>query len=105
MCNHVFLPLLLTISAKEFHVTDSVQYSVRHLIFGSAIVSTCGTTNINVCVSRTYMHYCAYRGEVTIRGEVMHNTRDNLVVTFAANKLSNKEGFFGTSDPFLKISR
>lgn len=40
-----------------------------------------------------------------IRGEVVHNTRDNLIVTFAANKLSNKEGFFGTSDPFLKIAR
>lgn len=45
------------------------------------------------------------RGEVHIRGEVVHHTRDNLVVTFAANKLSNKEGFFSTSDPFLKISR
>lgn len=45
------------------------------------------------------------RGEVQIRGEVVHHTRDNLMVTFAANKLSNKEGFFSTSDPFLKISR
>ena len=48
---------------------------------------------------------CFFRGEVTVRGEAMHNTRNNLVVTFAANKLTNKEGFFGTSDPFLKISR
>jgi hypothetical protein len=60
---------------------------------------------------RTASHvYCRLvcgicRGEVHIRGEVVHHTRDNLVVTFAANKLSNKEGFFSTSDPFLKISR
>jgi hypothetical protein len=46
-----------------------------------------------------------YRGEVQIRGEVVHHTRDNLLVTFSANKLSNKEGFFGTSDPFLRASR
>ena len=46
-----------------------------------------------------------YRGEVTIRGEVVHHTRDLLVATFAGNKLSNKEGFFSTSDPFLVISR
>ncbi len=48
----------------------------------------------------------SYRsGRLEVKGEAMHNTRDNLVVTFAANRLSNKEGFFGTSNPFLKISR
>ena len=35
----------------------------------------------------------------------MHNTRDNLIVTFACNKLINKEGFFSTSDPFIQASR
>jgi hypothetical protein len=44
-------------------------------------------------------------GEVRLRGEVLHNTRDNLVVNFRAKQLANKEGFFSTSDPFLKISR
>ncbi|KAJ1442231.1 Copine-domain-containing protein [Ochromonadaceae sp. CCMP2298] len=44
-------------------------------------------------------------GKVTIRGEVQHSTRDNFVSSFAANKLSNKEGFFSTSDPFLRASR
>jgi len=45
------------------------------------------------------------KGEVIVRGEVMHNTRDNLIVTFACNKLINKEGFFSTSDPFIQASR
>eukprot|EP01032_Pedospumella_encystans_P011642 gene11642-13527_t len=44
-------------------------------------------------------------GRLEVRGEANHHTRDNLVVTFACNKLSNKEGFFGTSNPFLKLHR
>ncbi|RYG62518.1 hypothetical protein EON64_17725, partial [archaeon] len=42
---------------------------------------------------------------VTVRAESQVNTRDLLVVTFSGNKLANKDGFFGTSDPFLVISR
>mmetsp|Transcript_12871 Transcript_12871/g.21390 ORF Transcript_12871/g.21390 Transcript_12871/m.21390 type:complete len:544 (-) Transcript_12871:514-2145(-) len=44
-------------------------------------------------------------GSIEVRGEIIHNTRNNFVATFACNKLSNKEGFFSTSDPFLKFSR
>lgn len=33
------------------------------------------------------------------------NTRDIFCSTFSGHKLSNKEGFFATSDPFLVISR
>ena len=40
-----------------------------------------------------------------IRGEAQANVRDILLVTFFARKLSNKEGFFSSSDPFLVISR
>ncbi len=35
----------------------------------------------------------------------MTNTRDLFVVTFSGSKLANKDGMFGTSDPFLEISR
>lgn len=35
----------------------------------------------------------------------MSNTRDNFIAIFSASKLSNKDGFFSTSDPFLLISR
>lgn len=45
------------------------------------------------------------KGKIEVRGEVQTNTRDNFVVTFSANNLSNKEGFFSTSDPFIEISR
>ena len=42
---------------------------------------------------------------VTIRGEIVANTRDEFECTFAGSKLANKDGFFGKSDPFLDISR
>ena len=47
----------------------------------------------------------ADKGKIEVRGEVQTNTRDNFVTTFSASGLSNKEGFFSTSDPFLEISR
>lgn len=46
-----------------------------------------------------------YLGEVVIRAEAQSNTRDMLTVRFSGQKLVNKEGFFGRSDPFLEISR
>ncbi|RYH20915.1 hypothetical protein EON65_22110 [archaeon] len=42
---------------------------------------------------------------LTVRGETLANTRDNFQVSFSCSKLSNKEGFFSTSDPFIQISR
>lgn len=44
-------------------------------------------------------------GSITIHGEAQSNTRDMLAVTFSGNKLANKDGFFGRSDPFLEIAR
>lgn len=44
-------------------------------------------------------------GVVNVRGEALTNTRDVFCATFSGNKLANKDGFFGTSDPFLQISR
>jgi hypothetical protein len=45
------------------------------------------------------------RGTVDVRGEARTNTRDLFVVAFSGNKLANKDGFFGRSDPFLVVSR
>lgn len=42
---------------------------------------------------------------MTVRGESLANTRDNFQVSFSCSRLSNKEGFFSTSDPFIQISR
>jgi len=44
-------------------------------------------------------------GRVEVKGETMHHTRDNFVATFACNKLHNKDGFFNTSNPFLRFYR
>lgn len=44
-------------------------------------------------------------GTVTIRAEAKADTRDLFCVTFGANNLANKEGFFAKSDPFLVILR
>lgn len=40
-----------------------------------------------------------------MRGEALTSSRDELVLTLSANDLVNKGGFFGTSDPFVTISR
>lgn len=48
---------------------------------------------------------CLCSGHVVVRGEAVSNTRDLFVVTFSGNKLANKDGFFGTSDPFMEVSR
>jgi hypothetical protein len=44
-------------------------------------------------------------GELEIHAEPQTNTRDLFCVSFRGYKLANKDGFFGTSDPFLSISR
>lgn len=46
-----------------------------------------------------------HRGTLEIRAEAQTNTRDLFVVSFRGYKLANKDGFFGTSDPFLSIAR
>jgi hypothetical protein len=40
-----------------------------------------------------------------VRAESQANTRDLFCVAFKGTKLANKDGFFGTSDPFLVVSR
>lgn len=45
------------------------------------------------------------QGQVEVRGEALTSSRDELVLTLSANDLANKGGFFGTSDPFVSISR
>lgn len=45
------------------------------------------------------------QGTVQVRAEPKTNTRDLLCVTFAGQKLANKDGFFGRSDPYLVVSR
>ena len=44
-------------------------------------------------------------GTVVVRGEAKADTRDLFCVTFGANKLVNKEGFFSKSDPFIVLLR
>lgn len=44
-------------------------------------------------------------GKFHIHSEQIVNSRDLFCVTFSGVKLANKDGFFGTSDPFLVISR
>mmetsp|Transcript_21058 Transcript_21058/g.35667 ORF Transcript_21058/g.35667 Transcript_21058/m.35667 type:complete len:496 (+) Transcript_21058:87-1574(+) len=44
-------------------------------------------------------------GSLVVRAESQSNTRDLFCVAFKGIKLANKDGFFGTSDPFLVISR
>lgn len=45
------------------------------------------------------------QGSLQVRAEAKTNTRDVFCVTFSGQKLANKDGFFGKSDPFLVVSR
>eukprot|EP01038_Epipyxis_sp_PR26KG_P006850 gene6850-9379_t len=44
-------------------------------------------------------------GEFLVRGELHTNTNHVFVANFYGSQLTNKDGFFGKSDPFLTISR
>lgn len=92
---------------KLFHHNGSTTSNeeTKHTIIGQSMFllsnlmcargNTLSLTNINA----------KNQGQIFIRGEAKHNTRDLLCVTFSAVKLSNKEGWFSKSDPFLKIAR
>lgn len=67
-------------------------FSVHHALF-------------NEFTNSSFPPYCRGLGELTVRGEAKADTRDLLIVTFSANNLVNKEGFFSKSDPFLVILR
>ena len=45
------------------------------------------------------------QGTVEVRAEARTNTRDLFCVTFSGQKLANKDGWFGRSDPYIVISR
>jgi hypothetical protein len=45
------------------------------------------------------------QGTLEVRAEAQVNTRDLFNVTFSGDKLANKDGFFGRSDPCLEIFR
>ena len=45
------------------------------------------------------------KGMLIVQAESQSNTRDQLCVTFQGEKLANKDGFFGKSDPFIVASR
>jgi len=45
------------------------------------------------------------KGSVSVQAETVGNTRDLFVADFIGSKLSNKDGWFGKSDPFIKMLR
>ena len=49
--------------------------------------------------------YATGSSQLLIFGEIVANIRDEFECTFAGSKLANKDGWFGTSDPFLEISK
>ena len=88
-----------------FDGSSKVQDLDRHTLLGQVRCTLSGVMCAPGQVLSLDLTGGKEEGRLEVRGEATHHTRDNLVVTFAANKLTNKEGFFGTSSPFLKISR
>lgn len=60
---------------------------------------------ISMIVITLLLHLVTPRGTLIVTAEAVANTRDIFVANFSGNKLANKDGFFGRSDPFLVISR
>lgn len=72
---------------------------------GSAIFQV---ANIMTAPNKSFTVYIQdgkKQGSVTIRASSINNTKDILICNMRGSKLSNKDGFFGKSDPFLVISR
>lgn len=94
---------------KVFHFNASrgnTDQEDRHDLIGEVRfeIGRLMRTNGQVLVLRlTGPH--AEGASIEIRAESQTGTRDLLCVSFSGNKLANKDGFFGTSDPFLVISR
>ena len=49
------------------------------------------------------LHGGRSKGSVRVQAEAVTNTRDVFIGQFSGLKLENKDGFFGKSDPFLRI--
>lgn len=70
-----------------------------HFEVGRLMRSNCQCLNLQLSGAQ------ARGSAVTVRAESQTGTRDLFCVTFSGTKLANKDGFFGTSDPFLVVSR
>lgn len=93
---------MILIKLYQHNGSTSSSNESQHTWIGE---STFFLSNL-MCSSGTVLNLrCGSSGKIVVRGEAQHHTRDMFCVTFAAVKLSNKEGWFSTSDPFLNIAR
>eukprot|EP00981_Chlorochromonas_danica_P002490 scaffold474_cov169-Ochromonas_danica.AAC.25 len=91
-----------TVKIFDYNASHPIESLRNHKIIGQISFPLAELIRrTNLCYTLSSDPACC----LEIVGEVLAKTRDNLVVTFSAMRLSNKEGFFSTSDPFLRISR
>jgi hypothetical protein len=97
---------MVTIDVYDKDSSSPLERTSAHTFIGSFEVKLSNIMcNSNCIQSGPLVGRRAGKAEVTVRGDAVANTRDVLICNFKGKKLSNKDGFFGRSDPFLVISK
>eukprot|EP01031_Cornospumella_fuschlensis_P028727 gene28727-34679_t len=98
--------LIQELHVKVFHFKDghSVENEGAHELIGEvkfelSRLMRAPNTLLTLPISN---HHDA---TIDVRAELRVNNRDVFAVTFSCNNLTNKDGLFGTSDPFITMSR
>lgn len=97
--------LQITVRVYHYHEGDSLENYDKHTFLGE---STFLLANLVVTHDQKMSPHLVSgkaKGNLELRLESHTNTRDLFVAAFSGVRLSNKDGFFGTSDPFLVVSR
>eukprot|EP01040_Poterioochromonas_malhamensis_P007714 gene7715-8332_t len=97
---------------KVFHADDSKDLNneshhrfIGEIAFELATVLCSSTKTVNLPLVNPSDRSNKALGHLIVRTEAKADTRDLFCVTFSANNLANKEGFFAKSDPFIRILR
>eukprot|EP01040_Poterioochromonas_malhamensis_P007713 gene7713-8331_t len=97
---------------KVFHADGSKDLNnegqhrlIGEIAFELATVLCSSTKTVNLPIVNPSDRSSKGLGHLIVRTEAKADTRDLFCVTFSANNLSNKEGFFSKSDPFIRILR
>eukprot|EP00598_Pedospumella_elongata_P004135 CAMPEP_0184970918 /NCGR_PEP_ID=MMETSP1098-20130426/3229_1 /TAXON_ID=89044 /ORGANISM="Spumella elongata, Strain CCAP 955/1" /LENGTH=531 /DNA_ID=CAMNT_0027492917 /DNA_START=64 /DNA_END=1659 /DNA_ORIENTATION=- len=95
------------VTIRVYHYHDKVPLNdlTKHTFLGESVFQLASLVTKRDKKLTPSLMRGKEKGTLEIRAEAQTNTRDLFVVSFRGYKLANKDGFFGTSDPFLTIAR
>eukprot|EP01032_Pedospumella_encystans_P019324 gene19324-21973_t len=94
------------VTIRVYHYHDKVPLNdlTKHTFLGESVFQLASLVTKRDKKLTPSLMRGKEKGTLEIRAEAQTNTRDLFVVSFRGYKLANKDGFFGTSDPFLSIA-